>query len=102
LSFFGNYSGQLGLARIFSVQKILLTKGGNVSESVVIINLGSPKSPDPKDVRPYLQEFLMDPYVVDLPWFHERLLFMESYPGRALRNRGMPMPIFGTKNVGRR
>ena len=33
---------------------------------VVIGQLGSPKSPSPKDVRPYLKEFLGDPRVVDL------------------------------------
>jgi ferrochelatase len=35
---------------------------------VLLINLGSPASTDPKDVRNYLNEFLMDPYVIDLPW----------------------------------
>jgi ferrochelatase len=33
---------------------------------VVIGQLGSPKTPDPKDVRPYLKEFLGDPRVVDI------------------------------------
>lgn len=33
---------------------------------VVIGQLGSPKTPSPKDVRPYLKEFLGDPRVVDL------------------------------------
>jgi len=39
-----------------------------MSESLVIFNLGSPKSPAPKHVRSYLHQFLMDPYVIDLPW----------------------------------
>jgi ferrochelatase len=39
-----------------------------MAESLVIMNLGSPKSPAPKHVRPYLHQFLMDPYVIDLPW----------------------------------
>jgi protoporphyrin/coproporphyrin ferrochelatase len=39
-----------------------------MAESLVICNLGSPKSPAPKHVRPYLHQFLMDPYVIDLPW----------------------------------
>ncbi len=34
---------------------------------VLLINLGSPKSTDPADVRAYLNQFLMDPYVIDLP-----------------------------------
>ena len=33
----------------------------------LITNLGTPKSPDVKDVRSYLKEFLMDPYVLDVP-----------------------------------
>ena len=31
------------------------------------INLGSPESPTQKDVKPYLDEFLMDKYVIDVP-----------------------------------
>lgn len=33
----------------------------------MLINLGSPASPSPDDVRDYLDEFLMDPYVMDMP-----------------------------------
>ncbi len=36
-------------------------------KGVLIINLGSPKSPTAKDVKPYLAEFLMDERVIDLP-----------------------------------
>ncbi len=35
---------------------------------VLLTNLGSPASPDVKDIRAYLKQFLMDPYVIDLPW----------------------------------
>ncbi len=34
---------------------------------VLLINLGSPDGPTSKDVGPYLRQFLMDPYVIDLP-----------------------------------
>ena len=34
---------------------------------ILLINLGSPKSLDIKDVRSYLKEFLSDDLVVDLP-----------------------------------
>jgi len=40
----------------------------------LITNLGSPDSPSVPDVRTYLDEFLMDPYVVDLPWIVRRLI----------------------------
>lgn len=35
---------------------------------ILLINLGSPKTPTPKDVKTYLDEFLMDEYVIDLPY----------------------------------
>lgn len=35
--------------------------------AVLLVNLGSPESPDPAHVRPYLDEFLMDPHVLDVP-----------------------------------
>jgi ferrochelatase len=34
----------------------------------LLMNTGSPDSPKVEDVRSYLNEFLMDPYVIDLPW----------------------------------
>lgn len=34
----------------------------------LLINLGTPDSPEVKDVRKYLGEFLMDPHVLDVPW----------------------------------
>jgi protoporphyrin/coproporphyrin ferrochelatase len=35
---------------------------------VLLINLGSPDSPDVADVKRYLREFLMDGRVIDSPW----------------------------------
>jgi len=37
-------------------------------KGVLLVNLGSPESPTPKDVKPYLDEFLMDKYVIDVPF----------------------------------
>jgi ferrochelatase len=37
-------------------------------KGVLLVNLGSPESPTPKDVKPYLDEFLMDKYVIDYPY----------------------------------
>ncbi len=37
-------------------------------KGVLLVNLGSPDSPTPKDVKPYLDEFLMDKYVIDYPY----------------------------------
>ncbi len=43
-------------------------------QGLLLVNLGSPASTDVADVRRYLNQFLMDPYVVDLPWPLRRLL----------------------------
>lgn len=39
-----------------------------MSKGVLLLNLGSPDSPSVPDVRRYLREFLMDPYVLDVAW----------------------------------
>ncbi|EIJ38474.1 ferrochelatase [Galbibacter orientalis] len=36
-------------------------------KGVLLVNLGSPDSTDPKDVKKYLEEFLMDERVIDMP-----------------------------------
>jgi len=38
-------------------------------KGALLINLGSPDSTDPKDVKRYLDEFLMDPRVIDVPFW---------------------------------
>ena len=38
-------------------------------KGVLLVNLGSPDSTDPKDVKKYLDEFLMDPRVIDVPYW---------------------------------
>lgn len=43
-------------------------------KGVLLVNLGSPESPTAKDVKPYLDEFLMDEYVIDVPYLLRALL----------------------------
>lgn len=43
-------------------------------KGVLLINLGSPASTAVRDVRTWLREFLMDGYVIDLPWLIRALL----------------------------
>ena len=43
-------------------------------KGVLLVNLGSPESPTAKDVKPYLDEFLMDKYVIDVPFLLRALL----------------------------
>ncbi|WP_296383594.1 ferrochelatase [Winogradskyella sp.] len=38
-----------------------------MSKGILLVNLGSPDSPTPKDVKKYLGEFLMDERVIDIP-----------------------------------
>ncbi len=41
---------------------------------VLLVNLGTPLSPKPRDVSRYLIEFLMDDRVIDFPWWKRQLL----------------------------
>jgi protoporphyrin/coproporphyrin ferrochelatase len=43
-------------------------------KAVLLVNLGSPDSPEPSDVRRYLTEFLNDPRVIDIAWMGRKLL----------------------------
>lgn len=42
--------------------------------AVLLANLGSPDAPDTPAVRRYLHQFLMDPYVIQLPWPLRKLI----------------------------
>lgn len=50
----------------------------------LLINLGTPASPYPEDVRNYLDQFLMDPEVIDiaypLRWILVKLLILKNRP----------------------
>ena len=43
-------------------------------KGVLLVNLGSPDTPEPADVKNYLREFLMDERVIDFPYFIRSLL----------------------------
>lgn len=44
------------------------------NRAVLLANLGSPKQAETGAVRQYLDEFLMDPYVIQLPWLLRRFI----------------------------
>jgi ferrochelatase len=46
----------------------------SIKKGIVLMNLGSPNSPALKDVRTYLNEFLMDEKVIDVPYLLRLLL----------------------------
>lgn len=62
--------------------------------ALLLVNLGSPASTSVADVRRYLNQFLMDPYVIDLPWPVRRLLVSLILIKRP-SNRPTPMPRSG-------
>ena len=43
-------------------------------KGVLLVNLGSPDTPEPADVKNYLREFLMDERVIDFSYFVRSLL----------------------------
>jgi ferrochelatase len=45
-----------------------------MKKGVLLVNLGSPESPNLKDVKKYLGEFLMDERVIDVPFWARTLL----------------------------
>lgn len=76
---------------------------------LMLVNLGSPERPDPAAVGEYLREFLMDPFVIDLPYWRRWVLvrgiivpFRKFKSARAYRKiwteRGSPL-IFHTEDL---
>ena len=56
-------------------------------KGILLINLGSPDSTSPKDVRRYLNQFLMDPYVIDIPtWLRHILVKAIITPRRSYKS----------------
>ncbi|MDH5559970.1 MAG: ferrochelatase [Deltaproteobacteria bacterium] len=53
-------------------------------KGVLLINLGSPQSPDADSIREFLDEFLMDPLVLDIPflmrWFLVKRIILPKRP----------------------
>ena len=43
-------------------------------KGVLLVNLGSPASTSTKDIRKYLDQFLMDERVIDIPYWKRYLL----------------------------
>lgn len=59
-----------------------------MKRGILLMNTGSPDSTAIPDVKRYLSEFLMDPYVIDLPW-----------PLRALLVHGIILPRRPTESA---
>ncbi|MCL6270333.1 ferrochelatase [Sansalvadorimonas sp. 2012CJ34-2] len=76
--------------------------------AVLLVNLGSPDSTSVKDVRRYLNQFLMDPCVIDLPWPLRRFIVsafvLPSRPAKSAeayqsvwRPDGAPLKVLSQK-----
>ena len=59
---------------MFKTLTAFLKNKQKTMKGVLLVNLGSPESPTAKDVKPYLDEFLMDKYVIDVPFLLRALL----------------------------
>lgn len=77
-----------------------------MKKGVLIVNLGTPKAPTPKALRPYLIEFLTDGRVIDIPaWKRQLLVRLIIAPFRATKvskeyqklwtEQGSPLLIYG-------
>lgn len=77
-----------------------------MKKGILLVNLGTPDSPETKDVRKYLREFLMDKRVIDIPFLGRWLLVnLIIAPFRAPKSakiykelwddRGSPLLYFG-------
>ena len=45
-----------------------------MKKGILLVNLGAPDSTKTRDVRKYLDEFLMDERVIDIPYWKRYLL----------------------------
>lgn len=45
-----------------------------MKRAVLLINLGTPAQPEPKEVRRFLRQFLNDPKVIDIHWLLRKIL----------------------------
>ncbi len=77
--------------------------------ALLLVNLGTPKSPTTADLRTYLREFLSDPAVLDVPaalrWFLLNAIILPLRPSRSAHayqqiwtERGSPL-LFHTQDL---
>jgi len=88
--------------------KYIITFVAMAKKGILLINLGTPDSPSTKDVRKYLREFLMDKYVIDLPyltrWFLVNVIIATFRAPKSAEiykqvwtENGSPLLYFGLK-----
>ena len=79
--------------------------GSSHSTGILVVNLGTPKSPTSGDVRRFLRQFLSDPRVIEYPrllwWLILNLIILVIRPSRSAANyrkiwtdKGSPLMVF--------
>lgn len=79
-------------------------------KGILLVNLGTPNSYETADVRKYLREFLMDKYVIDLPyltrWFLVNVIIATFRAPKSAKiykqlwtKEGSPLLVYGKKCV---
>ena len=84
--------------------------GGNqiMKKGILLVNVGTPASTEPRDISKYLNEFLSDPRVIDIPWLARFMLIqLTIIPKRPKRisgpykkiwmAEGSPLLVYGKK-----
>ena len=77
-------------------------------KGILLVNLGTPNSYETADVRKYLREFLMDKYVIDLPyltrWFLVNVIIATFRAPKSAKiykqlwtKEGSPLLVYGKK-----
>lgn len=67
-------------------------------KGLLLVNLGTPDSPHPDDVKAYLKEFLSDTNVIQMP----RLLWQPILRGKILPKRSFKSAELYQKNLAKR
>ncbi|MFT9456972.1 MAG: ferrochelatase [Liquorilactobacillus hordei] len=70
-----------------------------MKKGVLLINLGTPKTPTPADVRVYLKKFLSDPRVIDMPaWKWNPILNLAILPHRPEKSAKLYQKIWSKEH----
>ncbi|KRL39046.1 ferrochelatase [Liquorilactobacillus uvarum] len=71
----------------------------DVKKGVLLINLGTPKTPTEEDVRVYLKHFLGDPRVIDMPrWKWKPILNLMILPHRPAKSAKLYQQIWSDEH----
>lgn len=97
---------QMEIVKTQNTQTSVTTSQKNMKTGVLIVNLGTPDSPNTPDVRKYLREFLMDGRVIDIPvafrWMLVNLIIAPFRSPKSAKtyqelweDRGSPLKFYG-------